>query len=235
VPSPLLAPAVLLAALTGCAHAPRAAIRAPALDGRCDAAAELLARRPPRQTVDDEFRQVFTQPLSYAVAGAGYAVDGTVLVGLGVVGGGLVCLPAAALDAMFDGDGELYGECFVSVAGTIIGEAGLPGAGRGLARATRRWRCPDRTRLAREARTVAACYARRAAPGDLGQARELVAALHRDDRVRACLPRRERRANARALDGIEAALEVSAWTEPLLPASPAPSAAGEPAPPELGR
>lgn len=229
----ILSPVLLLLAAPGCAHAPRPRIREAAAGGDCEAAAAHLARHPPRQTAGDELRRVLAQPMSWAVSGLGYAADGTILFAGGLVAGGLGCVPFAALDAAFGSDGDaedsLYAQCFVGVAGAVMG-SGLPGAGRGLARATRRWRCPDLTRLARETRAVAACYRRRGTRADLEKAWDLVAALGDDPRAARCLSHRERRADARALEAVEAALEA-AWDGPPPPPPPPPGATGAPPPP----
>ncbi|HEX9401978.1 MAG TPA: hypothetical protein VF912_17850 [Anaeromyxobacter sp.] len=186
-----IVPFFALALAAGCAHAPRREIAAPAAALRCEEAGVLLARRARTQPLD-ELRLVLTAPLAYAAAGAGWITDGALVVTVAGGGGLLVCAPLAMLEGATHGDGELTGSCFASVAGAVLG-AGPPGVGRGVYRATRRWRCPDHVQLAREVRAVASCHATRGAPGDTEAARVQLVQLRSDRGIWECLPAEERR------------------------------------------
>ena len=185
---PLLA---LLAA--GCAHGARPEITRPLSEGRCDDALSALLARPPPRPPGDGVRRSVATPLSWLAVGAGYTADVTALVSASVVGGLLVCAPVMAIEGGLGGGGDLSAECFQEVSGAIFGGGRLPGAGAGLANATRGWRCPDLRRQAAETLAVSECLIERAAPGDLEAARAWLRPLTEPD-VERCLPRRQQRA-----------------------------------------
>lgn len=187
----------------GCAHAPRAEVARATADLRCEDAARRVAARARTRTLDD-LRRSATVPLSLAMTGAGWVTDGVIVGSATVAVGGLVCAPIFALEAAAKGDGSASARCFVEVGGRFLGEAPAPGIGRGLYRATARWRCPDFVQLAREVTAVTRCYAARGAPGDREAALETVEPLFWDREIWACLPEAERaavqEARARLLD-----------------------------------
>ncbi len=197
-------PLVLLAA-AACAHAPRPGVAGPADALRCEDAARFLAAHPPDPPPLDGVRLLATAPLSYAATGVAYGAEATAVVGAGVAAGAVVCSPLLALEVALHGSGDASGECFVYVAAGLASGLWLPGAGSGVWRATRAWRCPDLTRLSREVRAIARCHARRGAPGDLEQARAHLAWLREAPPIRTCLPDGERRAIDRALAELEPA------------------------------
>ncbi|HEX9309096.1 MAG TPA: hypothetical protein VF894_16500 [Anaeromyxobacter sp.] len=198
--SRLIAPFVALALAVGCAHAPRREVAFPAAALRCEEAADLVARRARTQPLD-ELRLVLTAPFAYAAAGAGWITDGALVVTVAGGGGLLVCAPIMALEGAAHGSGEASAQCFANVAGAVL-EAGPPGVGRGVYRATRSWRCPDHVQLAREVRAVASCHSSRNAPGDAELARLELLQLRSDRGIWECLPPEERREVQDALEAL---------------------------------
>lgn len=204
-------PSLLLAAAAGCAHGPRPGVAGPAEALECEEAEAFFAAHPPAPPPFDGVRRVATAPLSWAATGAAYVVEATGVVGVGVAAGAVVCAPLLVFEAGLHGTGEASAECFVDVTGGVAGALWLPGAGRGVWRATRTWRCPDVTRLSRELRAIARCRARRGAPGDVELARQELAWLREARPVAACLSGGERRAIER---------ELAALAPPGAPAPP---------------
>ena len=144
---------------------------------------------------------VLTAPFAYAAAGAGWITDGALVVTVAGGGGLLVCAPIMALEGAAHGSGEASAQCFANVAGAVL-EAGPPGVGRGVYRATRSWRCPDHVQLAREVRAVASCHSSRNAPGDAELARLELLQLRSDRGIWECLPPEERREVQDALEAL---------------------------------
>lgn len=175
----------------GCTHAPRAAVTRDAGDLRCEEAALAVAARDRTHPLD-ELRRSATTPLSYVLTGAGWVTDGALVTTAGVAAGGLVCVPIFALEIAAKGDGRASAECFVRVGAGVMEVMPAPGIGRGVYRATRSWRCPDFVQLAREVRSVAACYEARGAPGDRDVAVATLEQLRADREIWECLPPAER-------------------------------------------
>lgn len=181
----------IAALAVGCAHSPRAGVTRDTADLRCEEAAQTVSARPRTHPLDD-LRRSATTPLSLVAAGAGWVTDGALVVSAGVTAGGLVCVPIFALELAAKGDGRASGECFVRVGAGVMEVMPTPGIGRGLYHATRSWRCPDFVQLAREVRTVAACYEARGAPGDDAVALATLDQLRTDREIWECLPAAER-------------------------------------------
>jgi hypothetical protein len=180
---------------SACAHGPRREVTDSPAALRCEEASSFLAH-PPRPSAAEQARRAVTAPLSYLATGAGAAGGAAVLVPSAALVGALVCSPVIALDAALKGDGEMSGQCVGAIASPIIA-GGTVGAGQGIYRATRTWRCLDRSRESRETRAVARCYAERRWLGDLDVARTLLVGL-REPRIYGCLPDAEARTSSEA-------------------------------------
>jgi hypothetical protein len=199
----------------GCAHAARPEVTRPAGALRCEAAARLVdARR--RTTPPDDLRQSATYPLSLAATGAGWVTDGAIVVTAGAAAGGLICAPILALELAAKSSGNATAECFVRVGGAVAG-AGSPGIGRGVYRVTHGWRCPDFVPLAREVRSVSACFASRNRPGDAEIAFVRLLQLRSDGEISGCLPPSER---AELESALTALVSPTPRLEPASPLDP---------------
>jgi hypothetical protein len=218
--------AVTVAALeAGCAHAPRPEVTRPISDHRCDDAARRVAARGRTRALDD-LRRSGTTSLSLLATGAGWVTDGVLIGSATIAVGGLVCSPLFALEIAAKSNGEASARCFVEIGAQFLGSAPAPGVGRGVYRATRRWRCPDFVQLAREVTAVAGCYAARDAPGDRDVAFATLDQIAWDREIWECLPDRERAAIQEARGRL-----LPPALPPALPPPPPPSAA-PPAPPD---
>ncbi len=184
---------VALVLVSACAHAPRREVTSSAAALRCEDASFFLAHQPP-PSAGDQARRAAMAPLSYVATGTGAVGAAAVLTAGGVAVGAIVCSPFIALDAALGGHGDMGGQCVGDVASPLIA-IGTVGAGRVIYRATRTWRCLDRSRESRETRAVARCHAKRRWPGDLDVARALLVGLQ----VHGCVPDGERRAIEAAL------------------------------------
>jgi hypothetical protein len=201
--APLIAAALALSA--GCAHAPRRAVAGLSQAARCEEASAVLVRRPRTEPLD-ELRLALTAPLAYAATGVGWVADGAAVATLAGGGGLLVCAPVLMIEGALSGDGDASAQCFVWVVGAALA-VGPPGAGRGLYRATRSWRCPDHVRLAREVQAVASCYSARDLPGDRALARDHLLQLRWQQGIWKCLPHDEQGAVQSAIDALGASPE----------------------------
>lgn len=206
----------------GCAHAPRPDVTRPAGALQCEAAALLVDARRRTSPLDD-LRRSATYPLSLAATGAGWVTDGAIVVTAGAAAGGLVCAPILALEVAAKSSGNAAAECFVRVGGAVAGSAS-PGIGRGVYRVTRGWRCPDFVPLAREVRSVSACFASRNRPGDAEIAFLRLSQLRSDREIWGCLPPSERAAVGSALAAILSPIPpFEPRLEPASPVDPPPS------------
>lgn len=138
-------------------------------------------------------RKAFTLPLSYALVGTTYTVEAVAVVGGGIIGAVVLCSPILMIDGAVGGRGEIGSGCVQTMMDALLSDAKLPGAGRAVDKATRRWRCADTTPISEDLREIAECYASRNEPGDLERARAQLTALAASNGVLECASRDERR------------------------------------------
>jgi hypothetical protein len=189
-----------LLSLAACAHAPAPEFSQRVRQGRCEDAVSFLRAHPRGPTVESRLKQVVTVPLSYVLTGVGYTAEVAVVVGGGIVLSGAVCAPVAALELTAKGNGELSGDCFAMMIGTVFADASLPGVGRGIHAATKDWRCADMSPVSEDLRAIAECYAWRGAPGDLERARQQLDVLVRSEELMRCVSKGEKAAVQRDVD-----------------------------------
>jgi hypothetical protein len=183
-----------LLSLAACAHAPPVEFSQHVRGGRCEDAVSFLRAHPRGPPVESRLKQVVTVPLSYVLTGVGYTAELAVVVGGGIVVSGVVCAPVAALELTARGNGEMSGECFAMMLGTVFADASLPGVGRGIHAATKDWRCADMSPVSEDLRSIAECYAWRGADGDLERARQQLDVLVRSEELMRCVSKDERAA-----------------------------------------
>jgi hypothetical protein len=201
---------LLLALAVGCAHAPAPEFSQRVRQGRCEDAVSFLRAHPRGPTAESRLKQVVTVPLSYVLTGLGYTAEVAVVVGGGIVLSGAVCAPVAAIELTARGDGELSGDCFVMMLGTVFADASLPGVGRGIHAATKDWRCADMSPVSEDLRAIAECYAWRGAAGDLERARQQLDVLVRSEELLRCVSKEERAKVQRDVDYVNEKLGAAA-------------------------
>jgi hypothetical protein len=193
MPAPRTAAALLLLA-AGCAHAPPPEFSQRIRQGRCEDAASFLRANPRGPPGRSRVRQAVTLPLSWILTGVGYTAEATVVVGGGIVLSGVLCTPILALEAAVQGDGDATAECVVMALGAIFDDAELPGVGRGIRKATHKWRCADLSPVSEDLRAIAECYAWRGGDGDLERARAQLEVLRSSKDLLRCVSEAERAA-----------------------------------------